>query len=70
MKKAKQISEKVYWVGSRDLNCRKFHGELYPIEEGTTYNAYLILDEKITLIDTVEEEFTSDCLERIQSVIL
>ncbi len=69
MKKATKLKENVYWVGARDLNCRNFHGELYPIEEGTTYNAYLILDEQTTLIDTVEEEFTSDCLERIQSVL-
>lgn len=69
MKKARKIQEHVYWVGARDLNCRKFHGELYPIEEGTSYNAYLILDDQITLIDTVEEEFTNDCIERIQSII-
>ncbi len=69
MKKAREVLNNVYWVGARDLNCRKFHGELYPIEEGATYNAYLILDDQVTLIDTVEEEFTNECLERIQSVI-
>lgn len=69
MKKATEIIKNVYWVGARDINCRNFHGELYPTEEGATYNAYLVVDEKTVLFDTVEEEFTDDCIERIQSVI-
>jgi anaerobic nitric oxide reductase flavorubredoxin len=69
MKKAIQIKENIYWVGVHDFNCRKFHGELFPIEDGTTYNAYLIVDEQVTLIDTVEEEFLDIMLEHIQSVI-
>ena len=54
--KALKISENVYWVGAIDWNVRNFHG--YETEKGTTYNAYLILDEKITLVDTVK-----DCLQ-------
>ena len=69
MKKAKQLMDSVYWVGARDITNRYFHGELYPIDEGCTYNAYLIVDDQVTLIDTVEEEFSQDCLERIQSVL-
>lgn len=69
MKQAVQIKENVYWVGVRDLNNRHFHGELYPIEEGTTYNAYLIVDDQVTLIDTVEAEFADECIERIVSVL-
>ncbi len=69
MKKAIQIKDQIYWVGVQDFNLRHFHGSLYPIEEGTTYNAYLIVDEQVTLIDTVEEEFTPVLLERIRSVI-
>lgn len=69
MKQAIQIKENMYWVGVHDFNCRQFHGELFPISEGTTYNAYLIVDEQITLIDTVEEEFMDIMMERIHSVI-
>lgn len=69
MKQAIEIKENIYWVGVHDFNCRHFHGELFPINEGTTYNSYLILDEKITLIDTVEEEFFDIMMERIHSVI-
>ena len=69
MKRAKKIIDNVYWVGVRDLNNRHFHGDLYPIDEGCTYNAYLVVDDKVTLFDTVEEEFTEELLERVESVL-
>lgn len=69
MKQAIQIKDNIYWVGVHDFNCRNFHGHIFPIDQGTTYNAYLIVDEKITVIDTVEEEFMDIMFERIQSVI-
>lgn len=65
--KAIQISENIYWVGAVDWNMRNFHG--YETGRGTTYNAYLILDEKITLIDTVKAGFEDELLARISSVI-
>ena len=55
MKRAKKIIDNVYWVGVRDLNNRHFHGDLYPIDEGCTYNAYLVVDDEVTLFDTIEE---------------
>lgn len=67
MMQAVKISEKVYWVGAIDWNIRDFHG--YSTKRGTTYNAYLILSEKPTLIDTVKKEFYSEMMERISSVI-
>ena len=69
MKKGIQIKEDIYWVGVRDFNNRHFHGSLYPIQEGATYNAYLVVDDEVTLFDTVEEEFAEEMLERIRSVI-
>lgn len=69
MKQAIQIKENMYWVGVHDFNCRHFHGHMFPISEGTTYNAYLIVDKEITVIDTVEAEFMDIMLERIYSVI-
>lgn len=65
--KAVQISERVYWVGAIDWNVRNFHG--YTTDRGTTYNAFLILDEKITLIDTVKAPFYDELMARIRSVI-
>jgi flavorubredoxin len=65
--KAVQIRENVYWVGGIDWHLRNFHGYLTP--RGSTYNAYLIIDEKITLIDTVKHYLVDEMLERIVSVI-
>ncbi|MDR0291432.1 MAG: FprA family A-type flavoprotein [Elusimicrobium sp.] len=62
-----KISEKVYWVGAIDWNIRDFHG--YSTLRGTTYNAYLILGPKPTLIDTVKEAFHDEMMSRIKSVI-
>ncbi len=65
--KATRIAEGVYWVGAIDWNLRNFHG--YETEKGSSYNAYLVLDEKVTLIDTVKEPFKEEMLSRIASVI-
>jgi flavorubredoxin len=65
--KAVEVKEGVYWVGGIDWNLRNFHG--YLTQRGSTYNAYLIIDEKITLIDTVKSYLTGEMLERIRSVI-
>lgn len=65
--KAVKITENVYWVGAIDWTIRNFHG--YATDFGSTYNAYLVLDEKITLIDTVKAPFFSEMMARIASVI-
>ncbi|MEA3495435.1 MAG: FprA family A-type flavoprotein [Bacteroidota bacterium] len=65
--KAKKIKENIYWVGAIDWDVRNFHG--YLTQKGTTYNAYLIIDEKITLIDTVKSSFTNEMLARISNII-
>lgn len=62
-----KVKEGIYNVGAVDWNLREFHG--YVTEEGSTYNAYLIIDEQITLIDTVKEYLYDDMLEAISSVI-
>jgi len=65
--KAVKIKEDIYWVGGIDWDLRSFHG--YLTQRGSTYNAYLILDEKITLIDSVKYYLVDELLERISSVI-
>jgi len=65
--RAVQVSEHVYWVGAIDWTVRNFHG--YLTGRGTTYNAYLILADKITLVDTVKKPFTAELLERVASVV-
>jgi len=63
---AGKVAEGVYWVGAIDWTVRNFHG--YLTSRGTTYNAYLILDEKVTLIDTVKAPFAEEMFARIASV--
>jgi len=64
---AVELVPKVYWVGAVDWTLRDFHG--YLTEAGTTYNAYLILDEHITLIDTVKKEFVPEMLARVAELV-
>lgn len=65
--KAVQISDHVYWVGAIDWDIRDFHG--YATQHGSTYNAYLIVADKITLMDTVRAPFREELLARISSVV-
>ena len=65
--KAVKIAENIYWVGVIDWSLRNFHG--YETSRGSSYNAYLILDEKITLIDTAKIDFKDELLARISSVV-
>ena len=67
MLNAIEISPKVWWVGGIDWNERLFHG--YTTEAGITYNAYLIMDEKITLIDTCKAIFSNELVQRISQVV-
>ena len=62
-----EIAKGIYWVGAIDWNIRDFHG--YSTNEGTTYNAYLILDEKVVLIDNVKNEFFPEWLENLRGII-
>jgi len=60
------IADKVYWVGAIDWSIRDFHG--YSTNRGTTYNAYLVMADKPTLIDTVKAPFFDEMLGRIASI--
>ncbi len=62
-----KIKDNVYWVGAIDWNIRDFHG--YITDRGTTYNAYIIVDEKIALVDTVKHGFYNEMVERIQEIV-
>src|SRR3990170_7966324 len=57
------LADNIYWVGAVDWNIRDFHA--YTTRRGSTYNAYLIIDEKTALIDTVKQPFSSELLQRI-----
>jgi flavorubredoxin len=73
-----KIKNNVFWVGKTDWELRKFHGDEYSTHRGSTYNAYLIKEEKVALVETVwapySEEFVANLakeidLEKIDYVI-
>lgn len=67
MMKVVELKKDIYWVGAIDWNVRSFHG--YTTNRGSTYGAYLIMDEKITLIDTVKKPFAKELLARISEIV-
>lgn len=65
----KKIADNVYWVGATDWSVRYFHGTELSTHRGSTYNSYLIKDERIVLIDTVWEPLTERFLENLRELI-
>ena len=62
-----ELAKGVYWVGVVDWNLRDFHG--YETPKGGSYNAYLVVDEKIALIDTVKAPFAGEMIKRISKIV-
>ena len=63
-----EITNKIYYVGVNDRNKHRFEG-LWPLPNGVSYNSYIIDDEKVALVDTVEVDFFTQFLENIHEVI-
>lgn len=59
-----EIKKDIYWVGAIDWNIRDFHG--YSTPKGTTYNAFLVKDDKITLFDVVKKPFKDDLVQNVK----
>ncbi len=64
-----KIKNNVYWVGKIDWELRKFHGNEYSTNRGSTYNSYLIKEEKIVLIDTVWKPFSKEFVENLSKEV-
>jgi flavorubredoxin len=64
-----QVAENAYWVGAVDWNIRHFHGFTYSTHRGTTYNAYLIVDDKVALVDSVYRPFAGEMMDRIREIV-
>jgi len=61
-----KLKDDIYWVGGIDYDLRNFHG--YSTRRGSTYNAYLIMDDTVTLIDTVKHYLFDEMIQRISEV--
>ena len=64
-----KIKSNVLWVGKIDWELRKFHGNEYSTNRGSTYNSYLIKEEKIVLIDTVWKPFSKEFVENLSKEV-
>lgn len=62
-----KLKEGIYWVGGIDWDLRDFHG--YKTGRGSSYNSYLILDEKTVLVDTVKHYLFEEMIERVRGII-
>ena len=63
-----KLSDKIHWIGANDRRTELFEN-LWPIENGIAYNSYIINDEKVALIDTVEYSSTEEYLDKIEGII-
>ena len=61
-----ELEKGIYWVGAIDWNLRRFHG--FRTQRGTTYNAYLIKDEKTALVDTVKAPYSKELVSKIREI--
>ncbi|OOM76861.1 anaerobic nitric oxide reductase flavorubredoxin [Clostridium puniceum] len=64
-----KINDTVTWVGKIDWELKKFHGDEYSTHKGSSYNSYLIRDEKTVLIDTVWEPFSREFIANLKKEI-
>lgn len=65
----RKITDTVTWVGKIDWELKTFHGEEYSTDQGTSYNSYLIEDEKTALIDTVWMPFSKEFVKNLKNTI-
>lgn len=65
----KKITNNTYWIGKVDWELQKFHGYEYSTHKGSTYNSYLIQEEKNVLIDTVWLPFADEFVENLSMEI-
>jgi len=64
-----KITDTVSWVGKIDWELNKFHGDEYSTHKGSSYNSYLMRDEKTVLIDTVWEPFSKEFVANLKKEI-
>ncbi len=68
MQQTMQVTKDIYWLGANDRRLALFEG-VYPIPRGVSYNAYLILDEKTVLMDTVDKAVSGQFFENLAHLL-
>jgi len=62
------VTKDVFWIGVNDFETHLFES-LWPLPMGVSYNAYMILDEKVALIDTVKGSFFATFLDKVKALL-
>jgi flavorubredoxin len=65
----RSIKNNVSWIGKIDWELRRFHGDEYSTHRGSTYNSYLIEEEKVAVIDTVWAPFAKEYVDNLEKLI-
>lgn len=68
MERKVKITDNIYWLGANDRRTHLFEN-YWPIPKGVAYNAYVIVDEKVALVDTVEKGVMDDYIENIEAIL-
>lgn len=63
-----KISNDIIYIGTDDKEIRLFEGQ-YDVPNGISYNSYIILDEKIAILDTVDKRKTTEWLENVKEIL-
>ncbi|MBU2647285.1 anaerobic nitric oxide reductase flavorubredoxin [bacterium] len=64
-----KIKNNIYWVGKKDWELRKFHGDEYSTHKGSSYNSYLIREDKTVLIDTIWQPYAKEYVRDLSKII-
>ena len=64
-----QVKNNIHWVGKIDWELRRFHGHEYSTHRGSSYNSYLIKEDKVALIDTVWRPFAKEFVDNLAETI-
>lgn len=63
------VKNNIHWVGQRDWEVQDFHGTEFKMTKGTSYNSYLIREQKTVLIDTVDHKFSHQFVQNLEMEI-
>lgn len=69
MVRVDQIKDNVYQIRVIDKETRNFHGSIFPVIEGASYNCYIVIDDQITLIDTIEAKYFDDVFVEVKKIL-
>jgi len=64
-----EINKNIYWVGIKDWELRQFHGHEFSTHRGSSYNSYLIKDEKTVLVDTVWSPYKEEFAKKLEEYV-